>query len=134
MRIEVYPAKYERNIGKHGISLQATKEFDWDTAFEREDVRFDYGEVCFVAIGLIGDDLQVLAFTDSSHDDNPPMDAAFMAGMKPSRRGRAKLEAPKVEVRIRLDAKTVEHLRGSGPGWQTRVNALLGKLVASGRV
>ena len=68
------------------------------------------------------------------HDDNPPMDAAFMAGMKPSRRGRPKLEAPKVEVKIRLDAKTVEHLRGSGPGWQTRVNALLEKLVASGQI
>ncbi|WP_457355816.1 BrnA antitoxin family protein [Sphingomonas sp. UYP23] len=24
-----------------------------------------------------------------------------------------------------MDAKTVEHLRGSGPGWQTCVNALL---------
>ena len=54
--------------------------------------------------------------------------------MKPSRRGRPKLDAPKVEVKIRLDAKTVEHLRGSGPGWQTRINAILGKLVAEGRL
>ncbi|MBA3879496.1 MAG: hypothetical protein C0500_07260, partial [Sphingobium sp.] len=36
--------------------------------------------------------------------------------------------------KIRLDAATVEHLRGSGPGWQTRVNALLGELVATGRI
>jgi uncharacterized protein (DUF4415 family) len=68
------------------------------------------------------------------HDDHPSMDPDFMAGMKPSRRGRPKLEAPKVEVKIRLDAKTVEHLRGSGPGWQTRVNALLGKLVETGQL
>ena len=68
------------------------------------------------------------------HDDNPPMDATFMAGMPPSRRGRPKSEAPKVEVKIRLDAKTVEHLRGSGPGWQTRVNALLSQLVEAGRI
>ena len=68
------------------------------------------------------------------HDENPLMDTAFMAGMKPSRRGRPKLEAPKVEVKIRLDAKTVEHLRDSGPGWQTRVNAVLGKLVATGQI
>ena len=54
--------------------------------------------------------------------------------MKPSRRGRPKLETPKVEVKIRLDAETVKHLRGSGPGWQTRVNALLGKLVAQGKI
>jgi len=73
-------------------------------------------------------------FDPDIHDDNPPLDAAFLAGMKPSRRGRPKLEAPKVEVKIRLDAKTVEHLRGSGPGWQTRVNALLGQLVASGQI
>lgn len=54
--------------------------------------------------------------------------------MKPSRRGRPKLDAPKVDVKIRLDAQTVKHLRGSGPGRQTRVNALLGKLVADGQI
>ncbi|AMK26940.1 BrnA antitoxin family protein [Sphingobium sp. TKS] len=73
-------------------------------------------------------------FDPEIHDDNPPMDAAFMAGLKPSRRGRPKSETPKVEVKIRLDAKTVEHLRDSGPGWQTRVNALLGQLVAAGQI
>lgn len=73
-------------------------------------------------------------FDPDAHDDNPPMDAAFMSGMQPSRRGRPKSETPKVEVKIRLDAKTVEHLRESGPGWQTRVNAALGSLVASGQI
>ena len=74
------------------------------------------------------------SFDPKIHDDNPAMDAAFMAKMKPSRRGRPKLDAPKMEVKIRLDARTVEHLRGSGPGWQTRVNALLGQLVAAGHI
>ncbi len=73
-------------------------------------------------------------FDKKRHDDNPPMDTAFMVGMQPSRRGRPKLETPKVEVKIRLDANTVAHLRGSGPGWQTRVNALLGQLVAKGQI
>ena len=73
-------------------------------------------------------------FNPVIHDDNPPMDAAFLAGMRPSRRGRPRLDAPKVEIKIRLDAKTVEHLRGSGPGWQTRVNAALEQLVANGRI
>ena len=73
-------------------------------------------------------------FDPKIHDENPPLDAAFLAGMKPSRRGRPKLETPKVEVKIRLDADTVQHLRGSGPGWQTRVNAVLGKLVAQGQI
>jgi uncharacterized protein (DUF4415 family) len=62
------------------------------------------------------------------------LDAAFLAGMKPSRRGRPKLDAPKVEIKIRLDADTVKYLRGSGPGWQTRVNAVLGKLAATGQI
>ena len=73
-------------------------------------------------------------FDPKIHDDNPPMDARFMAGMKPSRRGRPPSPTPKVEVKIRLDAKTVDHLRGSGPGWQTRVNAALNKLVEDGRI
>jgi uncharacterized protein (DUF4415 family) len=73
-------------------------------------------------------------FDPEKHDENPSLDAAFFAGMKPSRRGRPKSVATKVEVKIRLDAKTVEYLRGSGPGWQTRVNALLGKLVANGQI
>ncbi|WP_183928942.1 BrnA antitoxin family protein [Sphingomonas sp. BK345] len=75
-----------------------------------------------------------MASVDTEHDDNPPLDAAFMAGMTPSRRGRPRSEAPKVEVKIRLDAATVAHLRASGPGWQTRVNAVLGRLVSAGEI
>ena len=73
-------------------------------------------------------------FDPQIHDDNPALDASFLAGMLPSRRGRPKMDMPKVEVKIRLDAQTVAHLRGSGPGWQTRVNALLGQLVAKGQI
>ena len=54
--------------------------------------------------------------------------------MTPSRRRRPKSEAQEVELKIRLDAKTVEHLRGNGAGWKTRVNALLGQLVEAGRI
>lgn len=73
-------------------------------------------------------------FDPKIHDDNPPLEAGFLVGMKPSQRGRPKLDTPKVEVKIRLDANTVDHLRGSGPGWQTRVNAVLGRLVANGQI
>ncbi len=55
-------------------------------------------------------------FDPEVHNDNPPMDAAFMAEMQPSRRGRPKSDTPKVEVTISLDGKAVEHLRESGPG------------------
>jgi uncharacterized protein (DUF4415 family) len=35
-------------------------------------------------------------------------------------------------VKIRIDAPIVEHLRETGRGWQTRVNAALAKLVEEG--
>ena len=71
-------------------------------------------------------------FDPAIHDDNPPMDPAFLSGLQPSMRGRPKLDSPKVEVKIRLDAETVMHLRNSGPGWQTRVNSALRQLVTNG--
>ncbi len=69
MRIEFDPEKDETNLRKHGISLRAAEGFDWETALEREDDRFDYGEVRFVAIGRIDDSPFVLIFTEGSDDD-----------------------------------------------------------------
>lgn len=69
VKIEFDPAKDEINRTKHGISLQAATNFDWDTALEREDDRFDYGEARFVAIGLIDASLYVMVFTEGSDDD-----------------------------------------------------------------
>lgn len=73
-------------------------------------------------------------FDPTIHDDSPPLGAEFLAGMTPSQRTRPKLDTPKVEIKIRLDAKTMADLRGSGPGWQTRINAVLGQLVANGQI
>jgi len=69
MEIEFDPAKDRANVAKHGISLRAAEALDWETALEREDDRFDYGEVRFVALGLIGDRLHVLVFTEGSHEN-----------------------------------------------------------------
>ena len=69
VRVQFDPAKDAINRAKHGGSLQAVTSFDWDTALEREDDRFDYGEVRFVAIGLIVARLYVMAFTEGSDDD-----------------------------------------------------------------
>ena len=66
MQIEFDPAKDRANVTKHGMSLRTAERFDWDTALEREDDRFDYGEVRFVALGLIGDRLHVLVFAEGS--------------------------------------------------------------------
>jgi uncharacterized protein len=69
VKIEFDPAKDDINQAKHGISLKAAADFDWDTALEREDDRFDYGEVRFVAIGLIDARLYVMVFTEGSNDE-----------------------------------------------------------------
>lgn len=69
MQIAFDLAKDELNRAKHGVSLQAAARFDWETALEREDDRFDYGEVRFVAIGWIDARLHVLVFTEVSDDD-----------------------------------------------------------------
>jgi uncharacterized DUF497 family protein len=69
MRVAFDPAKDDINKAKHGVSLQAATSFNWDTAFEREDDRFDYGEVRFVAIGMIDTRLYVMVFTEESDDD-----------------------------------------------------------------
>ena len=42
------------------------------------------------------------------------------------RRTRGRQKAPtKEQIHIRLDADVVEHFRGGGPGWQTRLNDTL---------
>lgn len=69
MKVEFDPAKDGINRTKHGVSLQAATGFDWDTALEREDDRFDYGETRFVAIGLIDTRLYVMVFTEGSDED-----------------------------------------------------------------
>jgi len=69
-------------------------------------------------------------FDPGIHDGNLPMDTAFMAGMKPSSRGRPKLETPKVEIKNPSRCQDGRVFAG----WQTRVNALLEKMVTAGQI
>ena len=55
--------------------------------------------------------------------------AAAFVGNTPVRRGRPKVANPKQLVSLRLDRELVERLRAQGPGWQTRVNDALRKVV-----
>jgi uncharacterized protein (DUF4415 family) len=40
-------------------------------------------------------------------------------------RGRPRLDAPKEQINIRLDADVLARLRENGPGWQTKINDIL---------
>lgn len=44
-----------------------------------------------------------------------------------TKRGRPKLERPKIQVTLRLDQDIVERFRAGGPGWQGRMNEVLKK-------
>ena len=69
MRTEFDLEKDEINQAKHGISLAQASEFDWESALERVNDRFEYGEVRFVAIGLIGSRVYVMVFTEGSEEE-----------------------------------------------------------------
>jgi len=57
------PAKNEKNIAERGISSERVADFEWTSALIAEDLREDYGELRFQALGLIGTRLHVLVFT-----------------------------------------------------------------------
>jgi len=42
-------------------------------------------------------------------------------------RGRPKVESPKTLVSLRLDAEVLRAFKAEGPGWQTRINAVLSR-------
>jgi len=46
--------------------------------------------------------------------------------------GRPRLENPKQQVTLRLDAEVLEKFRASGRGWQSRINAELRKVLGLG--
>jgi uncharacterized protein (DUF4415 family) len=48
-------------------------------------------------------------------------------GGVPVSRGRPKSANPKSAVSLRLDPDVLAHFRSTGPGWQSRINALLRK-------
>ena len=63
MKIDFDPVKNDRNIQKRGLSFELVREFDFDTALIRIDMRQDYGEPRFIAFGTIGPRVYNLVFT-----------------------------------------------------------------------
>jgi uncharacterized DUF497 family protein len=56
-------AKNERNIAERGIPFTLCEGFEWDGALVTEDLRRDYGEQRFQALGMIDGRLYSLVFT-----------------------------------------------------------------------
>ena len=53
--------------------------------------------------------------------------ATLHIGGVPVSRGRPKAEVTKDSISVRLDRDVIAHFRGTGRGWQTRMNAALRK-------
>lgn len=55
----------------------------------------------------------------------PELHAALVAEIAGRKAGRPKLETPKRSIALRVDADVLEAFKATGPGWQTRMNAVL---------
>ena len=51
------------NLSRHKIDFNDAVDFQWDTAIETIDDRFDYGEERWIALGFIGKKLHVMVYT-----------------------------------------------------------------------
>lgn len=65
MRIDFDPAKSERNRKERGLPFNRAADFDFAHALLAADERKDYGEVRYVALGLLDGRLHVLCFTET---------------------------------------------------------------------
>jgi uncharacterized protein (DUF4415 family) len=65
--------------------------------------------------------------------DAQPLTDAELARLRPLR-GRPPLAIKRPMLSMRIDPDVLAHLRASGKGWQTKVNALLRQAVEQGKV
>lgn len=63
MEISFDPAKSERNTTDRGLPFTLVAQLDWSSAMIIEDVRKDYNERRYLALGFIGDWLHAVMFT-----------------------------------------------------------------------
>ena len=61
-RYEWDAEKARVNVEKHGVPFEEAYRFDWSSAIEAEDTRYDYGETRIQALGKIDDRYHVLVY------------------------------------------------------------------------
>lgn len=65
MRISYDPEKNDRNAKERKLPFELAAAFEFETALIQTDIRHDYGEVRYVAIGVLDGRLHVLCFTET---------------------------------------------------------------------
>jgi hypothetical protein len=63
MEISFDFAKSERNVTDRGLPFTLVEQMEWSGAVIKEDVRKNYGERRYLALGMIGDRLHAVVFT-----------------------------------------------------------------------
>jgi hypothetical protein len=63
MEISFDPAKSEHNVSERGLPFTLVEQMEWSHAVIKEDVRKNYGERRYLALGIIGDRLYAVVFT-----------------------------------------------------------------------
>ena len=66
MRIHFDPFKNERNLRERGLSFDQAAGFEFASALVAVDDRQEYGEARYIALGMLGDRLHVLCFTEAA--------------------------------------------------------------------
>ena len=72
---------------------------------------------------------------DEPDDDLPDFATPYWEeriAKAPVQRGRPRSTSPKVSTTIRLSPEVVAHFKAGGPGWQSRIDEALWKVVAAG--
>jgi len=83
------------------------------------------------ALPLTGEDGEVREMTSSDFARmRPASEVAPEIVTRAKRRGRPRLDNPKPQVTLRLDADIIAHFKAGGRGWQTRLNNVLARHVS----
>ena len=63
MKIDYDPDKNVKNIEERGLSFEVAEKFNFESALVWQDIRNDYGELRFNALGYINNRLYHMTFT-----------------------------------------------------------------------
>lgn len=63
MNITFDPIKSEKNIKERNLPFSYVKNFDWSNAIIGEDIRYEYPDPRYIAVGYLEYRLHVLCFT-----------------------------------------------------------------------
>ncbi len=64
MRFEWDPAKRQTNLRRHGVDFRIVHRIFEGPVLERQDDRFDYGEIRWIAVGIVNGTELTVCYTD----------------------------------------------------------------------